>query len=181
MRRVVIALIDPQRQEYNHFDEIHDQWPVNMFSPMFTSPMPLNTCPERCPMSFAPRIMDSYNVHSTLPACPLDQPVGGIWLPQSPIDVAYPPTAALIPRQGIDPLYPFYEFVPETCRYIHAGRQFSPDHVDCVARPFKVLFAGDSHVRYAMLHFIYRLDGHTDYYPENDSGVSWTVACGNAH
>ena len=124
-------------------------------------------------MSFAPRIMDSYNIESTLPPCPLDEPVRGVWLPQSPVDVAYPPTAVLFPRQGINPLYPFYEFVPDSCRFTHAGRQFSPDHGDCTAKPLKALFAGDSHVRYVMLHFIYRLGGHTDYYPENDSGVSW--------
>ena len=129
-------------------------------------------------MSHAPRIKDSYELEQALPPCSLDEPVGGIWLPQNPMDVAYPPTPLIPPRNGINPLYPPYEFLPKNCQWIHVGRQFSPDRGDCFTKPLKTLWTGDSHVRYVMLHFIYRLWGHTDYYADNDSGVSRVASIG---
>lgn len=87
---------------------------------------------------------------------------------RNPMDTADPPYAPLAPRQGDRPLMGHYDF-RATCQYSHAGQAFR-NHSDCINKPQKILWLGDSHSRYNMLNLVYRLDGNVSPYPESDKG-----------
>lgn len=65
-----------------------------------------------------------------------------------------------------------YHFHPNGCHLYHAGNQFLTDHSRCTVREggerWNVLFLGDSHMRFVLHGWQYRLAGHTDYYPEKE-------------
>lgn len=68
-----------------------------------------------------------------------------------------------------------YHFQPDGCHLFHAGNQFLDDHSKCTVREgaekWNVLFLGDSHMRFVLHGWQYRLAGHTDYYPEKEKVV----------
>lgn len=84
----------------------------------------------------------------------------------------YPPAAIIPPRKGRSPLMGQYHYQPDGCHLYHAGNQFFNDHSNCTIREggekWNVLFLGDSHMRFVLHGWQYRLAGHTDYYPEKE-------------
>lgn len=73
-----------------------------------------------------------------------------------------------------------YHFQPDGCHLYHAGNQFLGDHSRCTVREggrkWNVLFLGDSHMRFVLHGWQYRLAGHTDYYPEKEkAGLSISI------
>lgn len=150
--------------------------PTNLNKDLLTAPLKLNLCPERCPMSYAPRInapepefpvgaVNTMVEIPDLPECPVEGHLDGIWLQRHPMDVTEPPSKLvykMVP-QAKQTLMGHYEYVAG-CKWTHSGRQFV-DHTPCTKKPFKIMFAGDSHTRYAMQHFIWRMNGSTDVFP----------------
>ncbi len=167
-------------QNYLAFNEVNSDWPDLQFTAMFPASVKLDICPAKCPIVYAPRIRDDETIFAPdplpeedeLPACSKDEPVKGIYLNRHPIDVIDPPTIPLTPRMGIRPLVGTFEFVPNLCRWKHGGRQFDTNHTACMEKRHKMLWTGDSHQRYALVGFDWRMNGHEDYYPYNDRQVS---------
>ncbi len=59
-----------------------------------------------------------------------------------------------------------YQSVPTECDLRHGGKHFLLNHTTCTQRRTKTLWMGDSHVRFLLHSWQYRLDGYTDFYPE---------------
>lgn len=173
-----------------------DKWPPCHFQTLTSVPIKLDICPAVCPTHHAPRLRDTETVlslegssatqelppslygrldPSNLPACPLEGLQQGSWLPLHPMDHVSPPVAFQGPSRGEQPLFTGYRYVPYQCQYRHAGTAFA-DHAACRQNKRKVIFYGDSHTRYTMVGFLYRMDGHIEPYPDNDHGVRY-----NAH
>ncbi|OCF31587.1 hypothetical protein I316_06786 [Kwoniella heveanensis BCC8398] len=162
--------------EYAYFNEQSKAWPENHFESLFSAPMRLETCPERCPMYYAPRLRDDETFWPTgltlspadhtsrLPDCSLEERSSGLWLQRHPMDVIDPPVPVIAPITGFKPLMGVYEYFKPQCKWAHRGSQFEFDHQKCTKKKKKVLLSGDSHGRYVLNHLKHRLDNQTTYF-----------------
>lgn len=167
------------------FDERFDgQWPPKLMTPLLREPLELRLCPAECPVYHAGRLNGSDDASSTLarfgmiappsltfapqglPKCGGPADLVGLYLPWHPMDVAAPPAPVLPSRNGSTPLMGQYQFVPTECDLRHSGNQFREDHSGCTNKRTRTLWMGDSHMRFLLHSWQYRLDGHTDFYPE---------------
>lgn len=169
-----------------------DKWPPCKFEALLDYPVRLNICPAGCPTWHAPRmrdpepqpVLDGSNrtylplatvgglTEAEIPNCPLDGIREGVWLPLHEMDHVVPPIAFQGPSRGQQPLFTGYRYVPRQCRFRHGGTVYQ-DHSACRSNKRKVMFYGDSHARYTMVGFLYRMEGNIDAYPDNDHGVRY--------
>lgn len=175
-----VALANSPKQNYEYYDETYPSRPPMTFDKLLPAPLKMNICPLRCPMAYAARLASAEpewppsanppREEADLPECSVVGMSQGIWLQRHPMDVTEPPAPVLPPRDfsSGQTLMGHYEYQPG-CKWSHAGRQFV-SHEGCYkVLSSSVLFAGDSHSRYVMQHFIYRLLGNVGYYPDSDS------------
>ncbi|KAJ9100474.1 hypothetical protein QFC21_003513 [Naganishia friedmannii] len=164
--------------DYQVFDEDDpSDWIAYNRTALLDQPFQLDLCPSHCKSHPFPRYSLSFleevvnNGHPTLPPCG-DDTLSGVWLPWHPADQMYPPAFIIPPRKGFSPLMGQYHYLPDGCHLYHAGNQFLQDHSACTVRKngekWNVLFLGDSHMRFVLHSWQYRLAGHTDYYPEKE-------------
>jgi hypothetical protein len=174
----VVLILRIRYQDYRAFDEDDpSDWINYTRTALLDQPLLLDLCPARCKAHPFPRHSLSFledvvtNAHPTLPPCG-NAPLTGVWLPWHTVDLTYPPAPIIPPRKGSSPLMGQYHFLPDGCHLYHAGNQFLQDHSACTVRKngekWNVLFLGDSHMRFVLHSWQYRLVGHTDYYPEKE-------------
>lgn len=180
-------------QRYKAFDEADSSdWIDYTRTPLLDQPLLLDLCSSRCKTHYFPRhnlsVIESYAqdpaVNPKLPPCG-DNTISGVWLPWHPADKMYPPAPIIPPRTGSSPLMGQYHLQLDGCHLYHAGNQFLADHSRCTVREggekWNVMFLGDSHMRFVLHSWQYRLAGHTDYYGEkekvssNDFGYRYSL------
>lgn len=153
-----------------------------LLSPL-SDPVALPACPSSCMMRVAAPLLPTQGIvtlpafsptpsppvvlssstwdheSATLPNCSSSFPIPGSFIPAHPLDVIYPPE--VLPQPVGKPVVGRYSFIPESCKWRHAGLRFG-DPSRCTQRHTKMLISGDSHGRVLYDSIVHRLQGRTD-------------------
>lgn len=159
-------------ENYNAYNERNKSWAEVLDRPLFSKLVALDVCASGCPTYSAPKQNSSRDVFTLgdqpdshhllddfLPPCTGDDPIPGVYVPQHPLDALNAP----VPYFGVlkRPVYGRYRFVPEGCRFRHAGLRYGDPSV-CTRQAAKILVIGDSHGRIAYDAMVHRLSGKTE-------------------
>jgi len=157
-------------QRYTAFSETNTSWPEMFFEPL-CDPIALHTCPSHCTTQLSAPLLPTQKINtfppappphsSSLPNCSGPDPIRGSYIPAHPLDVIYPPE--VLPQPNDIPVMGRYGFVPEGCKWRHAGLRFDPSrHCTKKDKKMKMYITGDSHGRTLYDATRHRLEGNTN-------------------
>ena len=143
---------DASLKDYRGLDSVHqNSWqPIinqELTESAFVSP------PDACPSSCRRYVHeDTTLITPGLPLCHRDAPIHGSWLPTFQLSISEPPFS-----YGV---FPAYLWAPADCRLSTTSIDYLPpanQRAQCFGRRQRVMFTGDSHIRWMYDGFIRKM------------------------